>query len=112
MTNSYYPAALPEHIAPGARLFCCERQADETGISGTGVVLEGVVFSSGITVIHWLSPPPHGSISIWESFDQFMSIHITPHPTNKTRILWDDGEVWEPGEYPAHPSPFNRKVQT
>ena len=90
----------------GLRSFAVERQADESGVSGTGIVLEGVVFSTGVTVIHWLTPPPFGSLNIFSSFDQFMAIHVGPHPTNQTRIHWSDGETWEPGAYRANPTPF------
>jgi hypothetical protein len=99
---------LTQRAPLGLRTFCIERQDDESGISGTGLVLEGVVFSTGLTVIHWLTPPPFGSTSIWTSFEQFMSIHVGPHPTNNTRVIWDDGEIWEPGEYRVTPSPFTK----
>lgn len=36
------------------RTFHLERYEDETGISGTGVVAEGVEFSDGTTVLRWL----------------------------------------------------------
>lgn len=88
------------------RPFAVERQSDESGVSGTGIVLEGVVFSTGVVVIHWLTPAPRGSISIFDSWEQFMGIHVGPHPTNRTRILWEDGEVWEPESYLVNSSPF------
>lgn len=35
--------------------FRLNRLADESGISGTGVVAEGIQFSNGQVVLHWLS---------------------------------------------------------
>lgn len=37
------------------RRFVLDRSVDSTGTSGTGVVAEGVQFSNGQVVIHWLS---------------------------------------------------------
>lgn len=97
---------LPARAPLGHRSFAVERQHDESGVSGVGVVLEGVVFGTGVTVVHWLQPPPRGSINVFDSFEQFMSIHVGPHPSNQTRILWSDGTVWEPGDYPHAPTPW------
>lgn len=75
-------------------------------MSGVGIVLEGVVFSTGYVVVHWLTPAPGGSVNIFTSFDQFMSIHVGPHPTNQTRIHWSDGPTWEPGDWRPNPTPW------
>jgi hypothetical protein len=75
------------------RKFTVERRRDESGISGVGVIIEGVVFSNGQVVVHWLTPPPHGSITIWPSFDDFQRIHIDSHPTNGTIVKFADGEI-------------------
>jgi hypothetical protein len=69
---------------------------DETGISGSGKVLEGCVFSDGECIIRWLSPTSPGhSTAVFDSFGLFMSIHIAPHPDNKTKTVFNDGEVFE-----------------
>jgi len=73
------------------RRFVMHREYDVSGVSGTGVVLEGVLFSTGVVVIHWLTPPPRGSISVFDSFDQFLAIHVHPHPTNQTVLEFEDG---------------------
>lgn len=83
----------PTNRAPeGIRTFTVCRQSDETGISGEGVVIEGATFATGHTVIHWLTPAPRGSIAFFDAFDDFVKIHIKPHPTNKTIITFEDGE--------------------
>lgn len=85
------PKDLPNKAQEGMRTFTVYRQSDETGVSGTGIVIEGVVFATGECVVHWLTPPPSGSLAIWSSFDAFIRIHIKPHPGNKTIITFGDG---------------------
>lgn len=62
------------------------RNGDESGVSGTGTVLHGVVFPSGKCVIEWVSPTP--SQTVFENFEAFKRVHIDAHPTNNTEILW------------------------
>jgi hypothetical protein len=76
----------------GMRGFRMCRDSDASGVSGTGLVLEGIEFSTGVVVIHWLTPPPRGSISVFDSLEQFLSIHVRPHPDNGTVLDFDDGE--------------------
>ena len=80
------------------RRFVMQRAFDVSGVSGTGTVLEGVLFSTGVVVIHWLTPPPRGSISVFDSLEQFLSIHVVPHPDNHTVILWEQGDRLEVGD--------------
>jgi hypothetical protein len=58
----------------GIRCFTLRRDEDVSGVSGTGVVLEGTLFSTGVVVVHWLTPPPRGSIAIFDTLDQLLSI--------------------------------------
>ena len=54
----------PSKLAPrGITSFTVFRQQDETGVSGEGVVIEGVVMATGQCVVHWLYPPPRGGIA-------------------------------------------------
>ena len=75
----------------GIRCFTLRREEDASGVSGTGVVLEGSLFSTGVVVVHWLTPPPRGSIAIFDSLDQLLSIHVRPHPENRAVLAFDDG---------------------
>ena len=91
----------PPRLAPqGIHTFTVCRQSDETGVSGEGVVIEGVMFATGHTVIHWLTPAPRGSIAFFDAFDDFIKIHVSSHPTNGTIITYDDGEqtIYDGGE--------------
>lgn len=42
-------------IGSNAQLFTLQRQEDETGVSGTGTVAEGVLFSDGTVALRWLT---------------------------------------------------------
>lgn len=90
----------PAKLAPrGIQSFTVYRTADETGVSGDGIVIEGVRLATGHCIIHWLYPPPRGGIAIFESMDDFIKVHIKPHPTNKTIITFADGEQMRFGTF-------------
>lgn len=82
------------------RTFQMYRAHDESGISGTGVVVEGVIFSDGKVIIRWVVHT--NSISIYETFVDFEKIHIGSHPTNKTILIWENGERTEYGPGKIH----------
>jgi len=91
----------PPKLAPeGIKTFTVCRQYDETGISGEGVVIEGVVLATGQCIVHWLYPPPRGGIAIFDSLSDFIKVHIESHPSNKTIITYDDGEQVTYGDEP------------
>ena len=86
----------PPKLAPrGIRSFTVCRQHDQTGVSGEGVIIEGIVLASGHCIIHWLFPPPRGGIAIFDSWEDFLKVHVKPHPENKTIITFEDGEQKE-----------------
>lgn len=77
------------------RSFELIREADESGVSGTGKVLEGVVFTDGTCVTRWVTQnSPGRSTNVWDSFGAFVSVHIAPHPDNKSKIVFNDGEQY------------------
>ena len=86
------PKPLPKLAPRGIRTFTVCRQSDETGVSGEGVVIEGAKLATGQAIIHWLYPPPRGGIAVFDSMDDFIKVHIHPHPSNKTIITYEDGE--------------------
>ena len=92
----------PTTQAPqGIRTFTIARQYDETGVSGIGVVIEGVVLATGQAIIHWLTPAPRGALAIFDSMADFIKIHIKPHPGNASILTWDDGEQERFGNIPT-----------
>lgn len=58
---------------PHTRRFLMVRNEDVSGVSGTGVVAEGVVFTQGRAVLHWLVDPC--SVAVYESMDDLVAIH-------------------------------------
>ena len=55
------------------RCFVLLRQDDHTGVSGTGVVAEGVAFTDKSVAIRWLSPTP--STATWNSVEDAIKVH-------------------------------------
>jgi len=81
-----------------ARMFYIVRHGDESGVSGTGRVLDGILWANGWVNIMWrtdLDPMKKGmsSVTFFDSFRSFEDIHINSHPDNKTEIVWVDDEV-------------------
>jgi hypothetical protein len=54
-------------------LFNFLRVEDESGVSGTGLVAQGVVFDDGTTVVKWLTEG--SSINIYHSKETMERIH-------------------------------------
>ena len=83
----------PPKLAPqGIRTFTVCRQQDETGVSGDGVIIEGILLGTGQCIVHWLFPPPRGGVAIFDSLEDFLKVHVLPHPHNKTIITYQDGD--------------------
>ena len=55
------------------RTFVLTRSVDVSGVSGTGVVAEGVQFAGGMIALHWLSTTP--SVNIYRTVEEMMHIH-------------------------------------
>lgn len=73
------------------RMFALHRHADVTGLSGTGVVAEGVQFSDGTVVLRWL---PAGTTrptrvrpttTVHDDIDSVEALH---GHDGKTVIVW------------------------
>ncbi len=80
------------------KLFTLIRHVDQSGVSGTGRVLDGVVFHTGQVVVCWRSDisadkPGYSSLAIYDSWDAFLHIHVHPHPPEASEIRFDT----EPG---------------
>lgn len=70
------------------RTFSLHRAEDYSGVSGTGVVTEGVEFSDGKCVMRWLTST--SSTGFYDSIDELVSIH---GHEGRTVAVFDDGEV-------------------
>ena len=70
------------------RRFELHRDEDETGVSGTGVVAEGVAFRNGKIVLAWLTR--HKSLTVYDDMATLETIH---GHGGKTRVVWHDPGV-------------------
>lgn len=55
------------------RRFVLNRKADATGVSGTGVVAEGVIFSTGWVALTWLTQV--NSLVFYPAIENVQHIH-------------------------------------
>jgi hypothetical protein len=63
----------PPSSSSQMRRFVLVRVEDYTGVSGTGEVAEGTVFTSGLAVIHWLREP--FAVGVYQTLDNVVSVH-------------------------------------
>lgn len=67
------------------RRFVLQREEDASGVSGTGIVAEGVEFTDGTATIRWLTH--YSSTGIYDSIKPLDAIH---GHEGKTRVVWLD----------------------
>lgn len=67
------------------KLFVLERDIDETGISGTGRVAEGIQFSDGRCAMRWMTADLIRSTAVYDSIEDVAFIH---GHGGKTRIVF------------------------
>lgn len=67
------------------RQFYFFRKEDESGVSGTGFVAEGVVFENGKCVVAWLTE--HTSVCVYDHIETVEKIH---GHGGKTLLAWED----------------------
>jgi hypothetical protein len=91
MEKTIYGAEHNRYTVPSGmmRRFELHRDDDVTGISGTGVVAEGVILSSGTAVLEWLTEWP--TSVVWHDRGLASLEHVHGH-NGRTRIVWLDGE--------------------
>lgn len=65
------------------KLFWLKRLKDIHGVSGTGVVAEGVVFENGKCALNWLTPT--SSVGIYDNMEVLEKIH---GHEGKTKIIF------------------------
>lgn len=68
------------------KIFHLVRAEDVSGISGTGVVAEGVQFQDGQCVLCWTNHGSnHGSVAVYHNLDTLLLIH---GHEGKTKVVW------------------------
>ncbi len=86
---------MAETGATGFRRFVLVRYEDESGVSGTGVVAEGVQFSTGRCVLAWVTR--FRSLAMYNHIDEIRQIH---GHDGKTHVSWldEDDRSGTPGQ--------------
>jgi len=72
------------------RRFILQRNEDVSGVSGTGVVAEGVLFSNGVVALHWTSEFPTSVVFHHRGMESVEHVH---GHSGATRIVWLDTEA-------------------
>jgi hypothetical protein len=67
------------------RAFVLQRDIDETGVSGTGIVAEGIEFSDGVVALRWTSTWPTSVVFHERGMDSVLAIH---GHSGKTKVVW------------------------
>lgn len=70
----------------GMRRFRIDRETDVTGVSGTGCVAQGVVFSDGTTVVRWMSGATP-TTTAHASIESVEAIHLHG---GLSKLRWED----------------------
>lgn len=74
-----------------SRKFKLIRQNDFGGISGTGHVLDGIEFDNGKVAVTWYTKNVSAtSVAVYDSYKDFDSLHVSAHPDNNTKVIWED----------------------
>lgn len=69
------------------RTFILHRESDVTGVSGTGVVAEGVQFSDGSVALHWaVGERENRSTVVYASIEAVEAVH---GHAGATKIIWE-----------------------
>lgn len=82
------PEAVLKMPQPGPRRFELHRVEDKSGVSGTGVVAEGVEFFDGTVALRWKTE--HSSFGNYDSMAKLEAIH---GHGGTTRVVWLDLET-------------------
>ena len=69
------------------RRFIFDRIEDVSGVSGIGIVADGVLFQNGFIVLSWRTNLL--SLETWTSIDDMMKCH---GHNGKTQIIWIENE--------------------
>jgi len=74
------------------RIFYLNRTVDETGVSGTGYVAEGIEFRDGTVAMRWFGEL--ASTAMYGSIEDLIAIH---GHGGKTQIVWWNAPPSMPG---------------
>jgi hypothetical protein len=69
------------------KTFKLYRIVDDSGVSGCGVVAQGVQFDNGKCALSWCSKTNINSVTVYDSISDLDKIHSHG---NHTRVVWDE----------------------
>ena len=80
------------------RVFTLIRAVDSSGISGTGRILDGIIFHTGQVVTCWRADinaeekgvDGYSTLGIYPSFEAFLHVHVKPHPEESNKVIFFD----------------------
>lgn len=90
------------------RTFTLQRDYDVSGVSGVGLVAEGVKFSDGKIALRWVTGDHHSTV-VWDSIEAVEAVH---GHGGTTRVIWDTYNASRPSavdDPSAHVKPPNEK---
>jgi hypothetical protein len=67
--------------------FVLDREQDHTGVSGTGIVAEGILFSNGVVALNWISEFPTSVVFHHRGIESVEAVH---GHGGATKIRWLD----------------------
>ena len=89
------------------KLFELRRTEDESGISGTGTVAQGVIFDNGTCVLTWLTE--YTSVAVYANVETVIKIHGHGGKTKMVQIADCDRErvnpIWDSDAHGVYPTP-------
>lgn len=80
----------------GLRRFVLVRHEDVSGVSGTGLVAEGVRFTDGTVILRWLRQP--AATALFASVGDLLAVH---GHGGKTELRWLDDHEYLPSPPPG-----------
>lgn len=75
MAQEQYEERIRAMYGRSFRRFVLDRNTDVTGVSGTGVVAEGVEFTDGVCVLHWVGAWPSSVVHYDRGLDSVLHVH-------------------------------------
>lgn len=72
-----------DEFGEAMKTFYLNRKVDKSGISGTGLVAEGVEFSNGKCVLCWMTK--NSSLGVYDSIEILMAVH---GHNGDTELVW------------------------
>lgn len=83
LSDDYQCVSWTESSPPVPALFKLVREVDETGVSGTGHVADGVVWHDGTVAVRWRTDTRSTVI-----YDRLADVEKIHGHGGKTRVVW------------------------